>query len=80
MSYREVKAFAVSLPLVLAASLAICGDWGPWPMDGFSHDDGGSLVIICNAQTKVRWTLARATSVCNTHVTDTPKMPPFPER
>ena len=55
MFCREMKALAVSLPLMCAATMGVCGEWGPLSANaaGFAHDDGGSLIIACNAERKL---------------------------
>lgn len=59
---KAIKALVFALPIVLPATVAICGnqEWGPSsslpdPYVGadFTHDDGGALIIACNTKTKL---------------------------
>jgi hypothetical protein len=47
--------------LAVASSRAFAADWAPWPTPkgssvvsaGFTHDDGGALVVMCDTQKRL---------------------------
>jgi hypothetical protein len=62
MFHKVMKALVVALPVVFAASGAICGNqlWGPssslpsgYVGADYTHDDGGALVILCDTSKKL---------------------------
>lgn len=61
MFQQVIKALFVALPIVFAASAAICGNqaWGPSSLPSgfvgadYTHDDGGALVILCDTSKKL---------------------------
>lgn len=61
MSRTLMKALLVALPIVSAASAAVCGNqaWGPSPLPSgfvgadYTHDDGGALIIMCDTTKKL---------------------------
>jgi hypothetical protein len=61
MFRTAMKALLVALPIVSAASAAICGNqaWGPSPLPSgyvgadYTHDDGGALLIMCDTTKKL---------------------------
>jgi hypothetical protein len=61
---RALKPFISVLFAAVVASGAVASDWGhwgPWPTPkdspfigaGFKHDDGGTLIILCDTKTKL---------------------------
>lgn len=63
MFQKAMKTLVAALPIVFAASGAICGNqvWGPsqFPQDSsnvgadYTHDDGGALIVACNTKSKL---------------------------
>jgi hypothetical protein len=61
MGMNTLKRLVCTLPFVVAATAAVAAEWIPWPTPkgstwvgaGFKHDDGGSLVIICDPNKKL---------------------------
>jgi hypothetical protein len=56
-----MKRLALTLPLMLATSAALCGEWATWAVpDGADvlaeiEQDGAQLVMVCNAKRKLVW-------------------------
>jgi hypothetical protein len=55
-----MKKLVCMVALALPATGALCADWGPVPTPnapivaaGYTHDDGGSLVVLCNTDQKL---------------------------